>query len=164
MHSPPCQYPGVQRLGWLHIFLFIWCWVVGYSVFCFLVDISGVPLVGAPLLCCSNQERESCCLHSPLGRLHGCFPGLETSSLAVHPVLSPSPVVCFTQGLSQEAFESYLARNLFGIWWTWLDSSLSLLFSGHAHIVDLCVRPVIFPLLWSMGTIARLATWEHLRA
>lgn len=46
-------------------------------------------------------------------RLHGSFPGLETSA-SYAPVLSPLPVVCLTQGLSQEALESYLARNLFG--------------------------------------------------
>lgn len=61
-------------------------------------------------------------------------------SLAAHPVLLPSPVVCFTQGLPQEASEAFLARHLFGSLRTWLESSLPLSFSGHAHIVDLCAR------------------------
>lgn len=49
-----------------------------------------------------------------IGQASWEFSWIGDIGLAVHPVLSPSPVVSFTQGLSQEAFESYLARNHFG--------------------------------------------------
>lgn len=113
-----------------------------------------------------GQEMESFCVSSRWAGFMGLF--LEwRHQPGSTPCASLSPVVCFIQGLPQEAFESFLARNLFGSLWTWLDSSLSLSFSGHAHSVDLCARPVIslfsFPLPWDPWILSYdLATWKHL--
>lgn len=85
------------------------------------------------------------------GRLHGRFLGLETSAWQY---ILCFPITCcvFHPRLISRGFESCLARNLFGSLQTWLDSSLCLLFSGHAHIVGLRARHVIFPgLLFPSG-------------
>lgn len=47
-----------------------------------------------------------------IGQASWEFSGIGDVSLVVYPMLSSSPVVCFTQALSQASFESYLAKNL----------------------------------------------------
>ena len=70
------------------------------------------------------------------GRLHGRFLGLETSAWQY---ILCFPITCcvFHPRLISRGFESCLARNLFGSLQTWLDSTLSLLFSGLDSIAAL---------------------------
>lgn len=102
---------GLRDSSDSYISWFNQCLVVQYSVFCFLVTTSGEPLIGTP---CGASAVSHGALPLSLSTRQASweFFGIGDVSLVVHPVLSSSPVVCFTQALSQASFESYLARNL----------------------------------------------------
>lgn len=78
-----------------------------------------------------------------IGQASWEFPGLETWAWQY--------ILCFPHHLLCVSPKAYLRRPLNLIWpeilfgslWTWLGSSLSFSFPGHAHIVDLCARTVI---------------------
>lgn len=95
----------------------ILCWVVQYSVFCFFVTILGSHSSGH--LNCGGpafEPGDGMLLFSiAVGQASWELSWIGHISLAVHPVLSPSPVTCFTQGLSQETL------NLI-----WLEISLAV--------------------------------------
>lgn len=114
--SPLCASTyGPRDLSGPHVLVlrsvFVW-------IFCLLCPCSSLwhPLkrdtssVGPQLLGARRETLDAFTLH------WAGFMGVSwigDTSLAVHSVLPPSPVLCCTQGLSQEAFESHLARNLF---------------------------------------------------
>lgn len=126
----------------------------GGSIFCFVLlwyrlwgPLNWDTLIREPLL--PGLGAEVLLLSLPIVRIPGCFlgwrhqPGGTACAFPITWSRFIGETGCFTEGLTQEAPESYLARNLFGSWWTWLDSSLSLSLSGHTHSEDLCARPVI---------------------
>lgn len=100
-------------------------------------------------------------LSFPIRQASWEFPGLETWAWQY--------ILCFPHYLFCVSPKAYLRRPLNLIWpeiffgslCTWLDSSLSLSFPGHTHIVDLCARPVISLGLLFFPTVIHGYCWKN---
>lgn len=153
---------GLRDSSDSYISWFNQCLVVQYSVFCFLVTTSGEPLIGTP---CGASAVSHGALPLSLSTRQTSweFFGIGDVSLVVHPVLSSSPVVCFTQALSQASFESYLARNLLTVVNLVVFHSIPFIFRTCPHYPFVCRAydfPWLPPPLWSMDTVVRIGNLE----
>lgn len=148
--SPLSWYLWAWRLEWL-LYFSCFHFMRGGLMFCLLLPcyntwgtLNWDTWIVEPRPCPVKQEVESYCLPSPLGRAHVSFPGLDwrhqpgSTSCAFRHLLYVSPKAYLRKPLNLIWPEIFLAGGELG----WIPV-YPFHFSGHAHIFDLCARPVI---------------------